>query len=100
MKKTLKIFSSRQLLLILLCISLQISNIELSAQSILKIPLTKETITQWDDYIMKYAPSDSSLRVVQELANRHFITERAAVPTKYLNITNSSKSMMNILKGS
>ncbi len=28
---------------------------------------------------MKYAPSDSSLRVAQELANRHFISGRAAV---------------------
>lgn len=51
----------------------------LLSQSIFKIPLTTQTFNQWDEYIKKYAPSDSALRVVEEIANRHYQNGRAIV---------------------
>ncbi|HPI18894.1 MAG TPA: OmpA family protein [Candidatus Kapabacteria bacterium] len=79
MKNNLINFSkSKILIILLLCLFLCWTN-TLISQSILKLQLSQETVKQWDEYIMKYAPSDSSLKVVQELANRHFISGRAAV---------------------
>ncbi len=79
MKNILNIFTANKIFIILFsCILLLLTN-TLTSQSILKLPLSQETVKLWDEYIMKYAPSDSSLKVVQELANRHFISGRAAV---------------------
>jgi len=49
------------------------------SQEILKKQLTNETFPEWDSYIKQFAPSDSALKVVLTLANRHFLTGRAAV---------------------
>lgn len=49
------------------------------SQEILKSKLTPETFPEWDNYIKTYAPTDSALRVVINLANRHHLQERSAV---------------------
>ncbi len=49
------------------------------AQSILKEPLTLETLPKWDNYIKTYAPSDSAFNVVIYLINRQISSGRSAV---------------------
>ncbi|MCX6154307.1 MAG: OmpA family protein [Candidatus Kapabacteria bacterium] len=38
----------------------------------LRKPLNPETFKLWDEYIRKYAPSDSALKVVSHIASRHY----------------------------
>ncbi len=49
------------------------------SREFLRRPLNKETFREFDEYIRKYAPSDSAARVVQNLANRHHFAQRSAV---------------------
>lgn len=52
---------------------------ENKAQSILREPLTIETLPKWDNYIKTYAPSDSAFRVVVYLVNRQIASGRSIV---------------------
>lgn len=48
----------------------------------LKQPLNQENFAQWDNYIKEYAPADSAMNVVLNMANRHVLSSRAAVARK------------------
>lgn len=52
---------------------------ENKAQSILREPLTIETLPKWDNYIKTYAPSDSAFRVVVYLVNCQIASGRSIV---------------------
>jgi outer membrane protein OmpA-like peptidoglycan-associated protein/Tol biopolymer transport system component len=61
--------------------------------------LTTETVKKWDEYITKYAPSDSAFNVVFAWAQRHFQLQRAAVAKyifeKYRDLFPNYKSMFD-----
>jgi outer membrane protein OmpA-like peptidoglycan-associated protein len=63
-----------KILLLLFVLSFATAN----AQSILRKPLTPETYPLWDEYITKYAPSDSAFRVVNTLFTRNYQSRRYA----------------------
>jgi len=52
---------------------------EIYSQSILREPLTLETLPKWDNYIKTYAPSDSAFNVVLYLVNRQISSGRSIV---------------------
>ncbi|MCX7736366.1 MAG: OmpA family protein [Candidatus Kapabacteria bacterium] len=67
----------KYLILVILLFILSIN--ENISQSILREPLTLETLPKWDNYIKTYAPSDSAFNVVVYLVNRQISSGRSAV---------------------
>ncbi len=72
------------LLFVNICLLL-LNTYRLNAQTIIDLgaPLNDSTFNVWNAYIHKYAPADSAFRVVEQMAGRHYLSERASV-AKYI----------------
>ena len=73
-----------------------IGTVESKSQSIFRTPLNMNTVPQWEEYIEKYAPSDSSLRVLVELSGRYYmsglLTNACGVYLKFMDLFPSRKA--------
>lgn len=64
---------------ILVAIFFNLLNIQSQTIIDLRKPLNAENFKIWDEYIRKYAPSDSALNVVNHIAQQHILRGRAIV---------------------
>lgn len=78
-----KILKSKHIFLFLFC-SIFLVNQKIYSQSILNLPVTNENFPKFDEYIRKYAPSDSAFNVMVLLANRQANSARNAVSREVL----------------
>ncbi|GAB1371132.1 OmpA family protein [Candidatus Kapaibacterium sp.] len=52
----------------------------------LRASLTEDVFKEFDDFIKKYAPSDSAFNAMIVLANKHFVLQRSAVSAYIFNM--------------